>query len=249
VDVSPRLLRQFVAQLEESGHNPGGVFSIYRSVRTFLLWCEDEYEPPGWKSPTRKVKVGRGDPEASEPLSLEDFAALVATCKRRTFNGERDRAILYTLLDTGIRRQELADLHSEDFNPATGSILIRSGKGGKSRTVFLGATSRRAVMQYQRLRADMPSPALWLSSSGAPLRNDALRSLIRRRAIEAGVTPPGLHAFRRAFAINFLRNGGDVLTLQRLLGHSTLAIINRYVKFATADIAAAHAAHGVVDRL
>lgn len=45
--VSPRLLCQFVAQLEDAGHNPGGVFSIYRSVRTFLLWCEDEYEPPG----------------------------------------------------------------------------------------------------------------------------------------------------------------------------------------------------------
>jgi site-specific recombinase XerD len=213
-----------------------------------LIWYANEYEPVGWDSPTDKIRVGRGDTEPLDPISLKDFAKLIATCQRHTFAGERDRAILYVLLDTGVRRQELADLTLEDLNSNSGAILIRSGKGGKSRIVYLGTTSRRAVSHYLKLRHSY-TQKLWVSADGTPLKNDAIHSLVRRRAKDAGIDPPGLHSFRRAFAINYLRNGGDVLTLQRLLGHSTLDIINRYVKFATTDIAAAHAAHGVVDRL
>lgn len=245
--VTSAFLRAYVFDLQ-SNHKQSGVSSIYRSLRTYLLWYEEEFQPRGWQSPTRKVKVGKGDDDILDPIPLSDFAALIATCQRRTYTGDRDRAILYTLLDTGIRRQELADLHLTDVNLTTGALTIRRGKGGDPRTVYLGANSRRTMMQYLRIR-NQQSQALWLTDDGEPLTNSGIRQILRRRADRAKIPEPGLHSFRRAFALNFLRNGGDVLSLQRLLGHASLDIINRYVKMLNADVAAAHKAHGVVDNL
>lgn len=245
--VTPTILRQYIAKLQEA-HNAGGVSNLYRSVRTYLLWYETEYTPAGWHSPTRKVKVSTGEDDALDPISLDHFGALIATCERKTFAGCRDRAILYVLLDTGVRRQELCDLEVRDVDIATGAISVRRGKGGKARTVFLGVNSRRVLMQYLRYHKRL-TDALWTTDAGAPLTNDGIRTMVRRRARIAQIPEPGLHSFRRAFALNFLRNGGDVLSLQRLLGHASLDIINRYVKLITADIAAAHMAYGVVDRL
>lgn len=58
-----------------------------------------------------------------------------------------------------------------------------------------------------------------------------------------------MHEFRRAFAVNYLRNGGDVITLQRLLGHSNLSIINRYLALVSEDLRVSHSKFGVVDNL
>ena len=166
-----------------------------------------------------------------------------------------------TLLDTGVRHQELASLSITDINIDDGSVLIREGKGGKSRSVFVGLKARRALSNYLRYRdspllrglrkrnGDAEPDALWLTDEGAPLTKSGIRQIVARRARQAGLPEPGLHEFRRAFAINCLRNGMDVITLQRLLGHSTLAIINRYLKLLSDDLRVAHGKYGVVDRL
>lgn len=186
---------------------------------------------------------------------------MIAQCTPRTFTGERDKALLYTLLDTGIRKSEATNLVLPDVNLENGSILVREGKGGKNRTVFIGAKARRALATYLRYR-DTPlinfmrrkhgmtaTDALWLTDEGTPITKDGLRQIIARRARQAGVHEPGLHEFRRAFAVNSLRNGMDVITLQRLLGHSTLAVINRYLKLVSDDLKRSHERFGVVDRL
>jgi site-specific recombinase XerD len=248
--VTPKLLRLFLVHLETKGHNEGGISHIYRSVKTFLRWYEDEYEPPTWKSPTRKVKVKAPSSAPLDPLSIDDFNAMLAACERKTLAGERDRAVLYMFLDSGMRHQELTDLLVGDVNLANGEVTIRKGKGGKARTVFIGATTRRALLHYLRYRGPLPPSApLWIGKGNRRLNKDGIRQIVRRRAADAGIPEPGLHAFRRAFAVNSLRNGMSIVTLQRLLGHSTLAIINRYLKLVTDDLRVAHAEFGVVDNL
>jgi site-specific recombinase XerD len=69
----------------------------------------------------------------------------------------------------------------------------------------------------------------WLTDEGERLTYWGLNEVIRRRAKAAKVQKPGLHDFRRAFALNFLRNGGDIFTLQRLLGHADLQVLRRYL--------------------
>lgn len=125
-----------------------------------------------------------------------------------------------------------------------------ASKGRKGRVVFIGAKTRRALLTYYRHYSKRVDDApLWITDEGGALTRSGIRQIVRRRAVAAGIDEPGLHEFRRAFAINYLRNGGDIITLQRLLGHSSLVIINRYLDLLDDDLKAAIAKHGVVDKL
>lgn len=88
-----------------------------------------------------------------------------------------------------------------------------------------------------------------LDEQGNRLSYTALRAMLMRRARLAGVEAPSPHDFRRAFAISALRGGMDLISLQRLLGHTSLAVVSRYLKQVEGDLAAAHHEAGLVDRL
>jgi integrase/recombinase XerD len=81
------------------------------------------------------------------------------------------------------------------------------------------------------------------------LAKSGIRQVVRRRAAAAGMDEPGLHAFRRAFAVNCLRNGMDLVSLQRLLGHGDLSTVLRYLALVDDDLRRAHTQYGVVDSL
>lgn len=247
--VTPTDLRRFILHLTERGHNAGGVANVYGAVRAFLRWFAAEYAPSGWQNPLDKVKTPKRSTDPLQPLPLEHLRAMLETCARRTFTGDRDRALLMLLYDTGLRHQEVTDLAIGDVDLPTGAVLVRHGKGGKARTVFCGAKTRRALAAYLRHRQVLePDSPLWLTARRGTLTKNGLREVVRRRAKLAGIPMPGMHAFRRAFAIGYLRAGGDVLTLQRLLGHASLAIVHRYVRLLTDDLQRAHNAAGPVDR-
>jgi site-specific recombinase XerD len=150
------------------------------------------------------------------------------------------------LLDTGARAQEFLNINLEEFNHTTGEIFIRRGKGGKPRTVYLGRKSRKAVRGYFKFRTD-GSNSLWVTIHGERLTYGGLRSIVRRRAKLAEVEVPALHDFRRAFALNMLRAGVDIFSIQKLLGHADISMLRRYLDQTTDDIAAAHRIGSPVD--
>jgi site-specific recombinase XerD len=143
--ITPSILRQYLLYLEESGHNAGGRHAAFRTIRAFFLWYEDEVEPEGWCNPIRKVKAPRVPVEPLEPVSFETVAQMVKACKRGSFTGDRDAAILFCLLDTGARANEFLSVNIEDVNQARGDILIRQGKGHKPCTFYIGMQSKRAI--------------------------------------------------------------------------------------------------------
>jgi len=248
-DVTTSHIRQFLIHLKDEGHNPGGRHTIFCALRAFLNWYKDEYELTDW-NPLHKVTAPKRTKEVKQPIALEDFQKLLRACRGSTFYDLRDRAIFMVLLDTGIRKQELADLLYGDVNLVNGEIYIRSGKGRKSRTIFIGAKTRRTLNAYLRTRKglDEDSP-LWVTEDGTLLAYGSIRQVVRRRAEEAGIKEPGMHEFRRAFALSYLRNGGDVVTLQRLMGHASLHMILRYLDLVKDDLKVSHGKFGPVDNL
>lgn len=249
-DVTPAFLRRFLVRLQERGHNPGGVKSIYSAVKALLSWYEQENAPTGWPNPARRVKTPRVPELLLDPVSMADLKAMLATCKRRSFYGDRDRALLLFLLDSGVRHAELCALNVGDLDMQTGSVLVRSGKGRKPRITFTGPSTRKALIRYLRYRGDLADDApLWATESGERLSYAGVRQVVRRCAKRAGVKEPGSHAFRRAFALASLRAGMDLVSLQRLLGHSDLSVIRRYLAQTEADLKAAHAKASPVDGL
>lgn len=246
--ITPDHIRDYLVTLQLNAKRPATVHAAYRAIRSLLNWYESEYEPDHWHNPIHKVNAPKVPDVVLAPVQADDVTRLIDVCDRHTFTGQRDRAMFLCLLDTGLRAAELISLRLADVNTATGEITVCNGKGGKHRIVFLGTRSRREVSRYLRMRQARPD-ALWLNDDGLPLRYAGLRQLMRRRSAQAGIANPGLHAFRRAFALACLRNGVDLISLQRLMGHADLSVLRKYLAQLTDDLAAAHRRAGPVDKL
>jgi len=130
---------------------------------------------------------------------------------------------------------------------------IQEGKGGKSRSVWLGSTAAKAVWNYLKVEPHEggSADAVFFSNCREALTRSGLLQLIARLGEAAHITQARCspHTFRHTFAISFLRAGGDVLTLQQLLGHTSLAMVSKYVKLAQTDLQQAHRQFSPADRL
>jgi len=246
--VDADLIRQWLLSLEEHGHNPAGVHQFYRTLKTFLNWYELEAAADGWRNPIKRVKSPKLPEKLLPPVEVADFQAIVDVCKGDR-EAERDRAILLTLFDSGVRAAELCALDVGDFDTVTGALTVKHGKGGKVRAVFAGQKTRRALRAYLKERGNVNDDApLFATRSKTRLTYMGLRSMIKRRADAAGVHPPAVHAFRRGCALALLRNGADVVSVARVLGHRDLTVVQRYLKQTPEDLRQAHAAASPVDR-
>ena len=176
----------------------------------------------------------------SEPVDRRRFRMGRST-------GKRDIAIILMLLDTGVRATELCSLKIGDVDVKTGRVTIKHGvtggaKSGKGRTVFLGKTVRKAVWVYlvSREDEDDADAPLFVYKFGRMLNNVSFRHLISSLGARANVAKCHPHRFRHTFAITYLRSGGDVFTLQSLLGHSDLARVQHYARVAEVDVQQVH---------
>jgi site-specific recombinase XerD len=144
---------------------------------------------PDWKNPMLKVKAPKVVLDPLEPISIQDVRSLISTCQRGDLIGERDRAIFLFLLDTGARAREACNMNVKDVDLNTGAVMIRYGKGGKTRMVFIGRKTRRAMRAYLRMRHDQ-SPAVFVSKDEERLTYDGLRQLLERRTKRAKLSNP-----------------------------------------------------------
>jgi len=173
------------------------------------------------------------------PFSEDEISKVLKACRY-----PRDRAIVMVLLDTGMRATELTALKLDDWED--GTLHIRRGKGKKSRIVPISDPTEKAIFKALIKRKIFVEgvaggDALFASNiSRKPFCYTALSSLMERLEKYAGISDVHCHRFRHTFAINFLRNGGDIFTLKRILGHSTLMMVQRYLDIAQSDVATAH---------
>ncbi len=152
----------------------------------------------------------------------------------------RDKAIVLTLVDTGIRASELCALTVGDYDESRGRLHILHGKGDKGRFTIMGKRTQKALWRYLGTRANpRPGDPLFASGSAGHMNRSNLYHMIVRFGDRGNVPGAGVHRFRHTFAINFLRNGGNVFELQELLGHEDIKTLSVYVKLSEQDIDAA----------
>lgn len=162
---------------------------------------------------------------------------------------ERNLAMFYLLLDTGIRNGELCNMTIRDCDVKNLRITV-FGKGSKERTIPISHRTAQVVWRYLSKRPDARLDApLIATEHNRPLDRHNVDHILARIGERAGVPNCHPHRFRHTFAILYLRNGGDPFTLQRILGHSTLTMVNRYLSIAQADLATAHRKASPVDNL
>ncbi len=145
----------------------------------------------------------------------------------------RDAALIAVLSGSGLRRSEVVALDREDYNPEDGSLRVRKGKGGKSRTVYLPAGAISALDAWLKARGDLRGALISPVRRGGHvhirrLTDQAVMVILRKRALSAGVAAFSPHDFRRTFISNLLEAGVDVLTVSRLAGHADPATTQKY---------------------
>lgn len=186
-----------------------------------------------------KVKRPRYVRKPIEPFNEDQVKRIFKKCR-----GWRERAIILILLDCGIRASELVALTVDDWIP--GALIIRKGKGKKARKVPITEFTERAIFRSLGKRVIYPEgmgAGLSLFSSQYPslaLTYDAIRSLMDRLEERSSVPNIHAHRFRHTFAINYLRNNGDIYTLKRILGHSDLKTVQIYLHIAQNDLERVH---------
>jgi len=148
----------------------------------------------------------------------------------------RDAALLELLYGTGLRVSEACALDTTDIDRdryGTPMVIVRRGKGGKSRQVPLGGAADRALAAYLPARTELRAgdAALFVNAAGARLTPRSVQRMVKRWTIAGGVhaaaTPHGL---RHSFATHLLDEGVDLRAIQDLLGHASLASTQIYTK-------------------
>jgi integrase/recombinase XerC len=204
----------------------------FREVRCFFNWLvQAEYLE---RSPFRGMRNVRLPQRIVQPFAAEDVAMLLAACPTETAMGRRDRAILLTLLDTGIRCSELVWLDLADLDLGVGRLRILHGKGNKARVVPFAERCLEALTLYIGHRGPAPGPLFLAASGEGTLRQDValqpngLKQLLRRLARSTGLPKVHAHRFRHTFATWAIGHDARELDVQYLLGHSSPDMVRRY---------------------
>ena len=247
--ISTNDVRRFLNYLADAKeYSKRSVHDAWIPLSSLWTWAEGEEGTP--HIIRGKIAIPDFPESIIEPFTQEEIKALLIAAEYskpwETRNGktvqskrptaDRDRAIILTLLDTGIRAQELCDLALADYDQKRGRLHIQHGKGDKSRMVFLGMRSQKAMWRYLSERRTKRADPLFATRSGEQIERNNLRHTLQRIAEQAEVTNVYPHRFRHTFAINYLRNGGNILVLQALLGHESLDTVQIYVKLAELDL-------------
>jgi site-specific recombinase XerD len=170
-------------------------------------------------------------PEVPVPVLTDDqIRKLFAAADGKDFEFRRDTAVLRLFFDSGMRLSELTNLKLDDVD-LDAQVAIVVGKGRRPRACPFGAKTASAIDRYLRLRARHPrsagSDALWVGVRG-PLAVSGIRSLIEKRAEQAGIGHVHAHLFRHVFAHKWLADGGNEGDLMRLVGWRTREMLSRY---------------------
>ena len=207
------------------------------------------------KSPMLGMKAPKVPNVIINPLTPKHINDLLFLCDDKKFLGARNKAIILTLLDTGLRLHELdnirvKDIYSDDMLTMSDRFKVL-GKGAKERFVAISLKTQKAINQYMKLRnSDLPE--LWLSEERRPLTGWGIYRAISKLGKLAKITDVrfNTHNYRHTCATMSLENGANVYEVQSLLGHSTLEMTRRYVSSLNSSKAAdKHKKFSPVDHL
>lgn len=237
---------------------PSGVNITHGGLCAFFLWLTAKDNPEirdpqalrvhSVMSRVVRPKARVGLVEVIEP---ENLSKLLDTCHGIKFAQRRDTAIIRVLLDTGMRKGEVAGLTVDDVDLDQQVIKVRpeTSKSRRPRPIWISDNTVEALEVYLDARRKHPSarlPDLWLTSGqGNTLRGSlgysGLHQMLKRRAAAAGITDLHAHKFRHTAATAYLKAGGSSIMAQRRFGWTDDTMVKRYTNAEADNLAIAEA--------
>jgi integrase/recombinase XerD len=252
---------QFILHLQKEARTPrtnrslsGATVQGYvRTLKAFFTWAErEEYISTNHMV---KIPIPKAESKVVNTFSDKQIESLFNMCLFSNGNSIRNMVILLILLDCGLRVSELVGIEMDDIDLNEAIIKIRKAKGSKERYVPIGDVAQRFLWKY--INTSRPKPItphitnLLLNDKGMPLTKNGVQQMLRRYGKKAGITSTRCspHTCRHTFARSYLMNGGDIFSLQKILGHRSLASVRIYLNLFAADIKKQHQQFSPVDNM
>lgn len=244
-EIDSSVMRDYMGHIAET-IAPATANRYVSTLKCFFQFCIQE----GYieTDPMANLKRPKVPDTVIVPLSLEQVESVLTVCGN-AFCGIRDRAIVMTLYDCGLRATELCNLTDKDILWEESEFIIRHTKNGHPRRVPFSEVTAKAIRSYILRRGDLVCDKLFVTNLSQPLTRNRLQKIIQGLGDKAKIPHLHPHQFRHTFAVSFLRNGGDVFSLQKILGHSTLEMTRHYSNLADTDIQEKHKIASPADRL
>ena len=224
--------------------------SMARSISTFRRFFRYQLrESSIAEDPTALLESPKLSKSLPNSLSEANVEALLNATDLNDPIGLRDRAMLELLYATGLRVSELVTLEYKQVNLQQGVVRVM-GKGNKERLVPMGDEAVSWISQYLNesrkilMKSGGVSNSLFITRRGSGMTRQAFWYLIKRYAIQAGISQKlSPHTLRHAFATHLLNHGADLRVVQLLLGHSDLSTTQIYTHIANSRLQAIHQEH------
>jgi integrase/recombinase XerD len=188
--------------------------------------------------PRPKKHPGRHLPTT---LTAAEAAALLRSANPRFPTGHRDRCLMQLMLNAGLRAAEVLALTVYDIDWMSGKLVVRQGKGGKDRVLWLNEGVLEALRRWRERRPQPANGLLFTTLHGTPLHASQLRAMVKCRGNKAGLQHKDLHPhmLRHTFATELYRQTKGIRLVQKALGHSDLSTTMIYTHIVDADMEAA----------
>lgn len=226
-------LDAMIVSMRDAGLSSNSINSYTRVLKSFFSWCNMEGHT------TLNIPLYKGEETIKETYTDAELAVLLKKpdVRKSTFAEYRNWVIINFLLNCGSRAATVRAIQIRDVDLEAGVVCYRHTKNRKTQVIPLCTPMIAILREYLRFRGGDDIDYLFCTETGTQLTENGLRQSIARYNERRGVQKTSLHLFRHTFARKYLIDcGGDAFTLQKLLGHSTLAMTKHYCNIFDADI-------------
>lgn len=230
-DIDLHLCRSYYLKIAELHVNTVTVQTYIRSLRAFLNFLFNneyiEYDI------CKKFKLPKARKMLIDVLTDEEIKSIYDVYPGEDFYDVRNRVILSLMLDAGLRLNEVVTAERRKLHLKDRFIIV-TGKGNKQRAVAFGLNTQKMLEEYLKLCPDSDRLIIKVSTQGTaePIIDTTIKQLFRKLKISSGVKRLHPHLLRHTFATRYLENGGNIFSLQLLLGHTSLEMVKNYLHLA-----------------
>lgn len=232
--MNKQIIENFIIRLRETGNvNDVSLYTYTRDLKTLMyFFMEQDYIP------TFKIKLTKADKQPTETYSDAELKKLLKKpdLKMCNFTEYKSWVIVNFLLSTGIRQHSLINIRIKDVDFENEVVYINVTKNRKPLIVPLNKDILKILTEYLRYRGGEPEDFLFCNAYGKQLVKSTVYHSLFEYNKSRGVEQTGMHRFRHTFAKKWVLMGGNVVTLQKMLGHSSLAITQNYLNMLTCDL-------------
>jgi integrase/recombinase XerD len=237
-EITPTSLRDYIVKRRAEGLKSSTLHVQAAALVTWLSWLSGEgvIDDIDWHKRIEKVKLETREPVCLTPIQCSQ---LLQAADREHHTSQlvryRELAMLYLLLDTGMRESELISIRLCDVELENRLIHLPHTKNGHERRVYFSAETKRQLCKYLTERGHK-GEYLWLTRENKPPSRTLVLQMVKRIGYRAGISRLNVHALRHTFATMVLRNGMNPCCAQAILGHADIRTTMRYVHLLDEDV-------------